>query len=192
MSTEPMVRGVNIVYTRKYILERDGSAVWEALVDSLPSDAAKQHWREIATMIREYPFSSFKAMIDAIAKKKGVSDADGSAELYYYMADQTLNLIYKIFFKLGSVSFVLSKYPQLWRRFFSFGALDVMEIVERRALLRFTVPEVAVDWVHSACFGFSKRAITLAGGSNVTQKETSRERLPSGEWQVLVQLGWDS
>lgn len=41
-------------------------------------------------------------------------------------SDQTLNLIYKIFFKLGSVSFVLSKYPQLWRRFFSFGALDVM------------------------------------------------------------------
>ena len=110
--------------------------------------------------------------------------------MYSYIADRSLNSIYKFFFSLTQPSFVISRYPVLWQRFFKSGAVEVSGAGAGRARLDFTLPEIFLDWIRPACLGYSAKAVGLSGGSDLVLDELERSRLPDGQWRVAYQLTW--
>lgn len=187
--TEILARGPNFVYAKDFVLSTCGADVWNRVLARMPADAAAV-WRENVLAIESHPFAMFKAIVPALAGETRESCQVENSAMYEHIADRSLNLLYKLFFSFTNPSFVLGNYPLLWKRFFTAGKVEVPLAEHEHATIVFELPEIFLDWLPSACFGYSKKAVEMAGGKNLRMEETDRRKLPSGEWRVTFDLRW--
>ncbi len=152
---EVLAKGVNFLYAKRFIESNYGTDRWEKVMAAVPK-ADRAVWSEGIMATRSYPFSSFKTVIAALAKELGAARNDELARVYEYIADQSLNKVYKIFFRLANPSFVIKNYPKLWANFFNTGKVEVPAAEKGRAVLKFVLPEIFLDWLPPACLGYSK------------------------------------
>lgn len=187
---EVMARGPNFIYAKDFIQKQYGEETWQKLLDSLPNDVAEVWNGQILTH-STYPFLAFKEMVSALSRELGMLKNAETAKLYEYIADCSLNKIYKLFFKFANPSFVISNYPKLWDRFFTAGKVEVPTAEKGHATVKFTLPEIFLDWLSPACMGYSKKAIEMSGGKNLTMRQNNKTRLPDDLWEVEYNLTWD-
>ena len=188
---EVMARGPNFVYAKEFILKKYGEVVWETVLDRLPEDVAKI-WAGTLFNLGEYPFTAFKALTLALSKELGTPTDSELAKMYEYIADRSLHVLYKIFFKITSPSFVISNYPKLWGRFFITGSVEVPLVTKGQARVKFILPEIFLDWLPPACLGYSKKAVEMAGGTSLQMEQLSKTSLPNDDvWEILYELKWD-
>ncbi len=186
---EIMARGVNFLYSREYIQSKYGRELWGKLMNELPPMSAKL-WSGPLLSLKDYPFAEFKLMLKVLSKVLGAEEGRNTADLYGYVADRSLNTLYKVFFKFSQPAFVLKNYPKLWARFFTSGEVKVLSSQKGSAEISFLLPEIFLDWLPSACYGYSKKAVEMSGGSDLEQEETERVRLPNGEWRIVYRVKW--
>ncbi len=174
-SAAVMAKGINFVYFKKYVLQAEGERFWNALLESAP-ETDQSVWR-MPVLSAWYPFEMFKCMFFRYAEAKGQNrDADLS-RIYEYIARHSLSTIHRLLFKAtASPHFVLSNYPKLWGQFFKDGAVEVLENANQRCRFCFVLPEIFLDWLPPACTGYTRMAVTLAGGRDVQIRESARER----------------
>lgn len=184
-----IARGVNFLYAKEFILQEYGAAVWDRTLARLPGDAAGV-WGGPLLMIGTYSFSAFKAITVALAAETGGRSDERLARMYEYIADRSLNALYKVFFRLTNPSFVVSNYPRLWSRFFTAGKVEVSEARPGGAVVRFFLPPIFLDWLPAACLGYSTKAVTMAGGRSLSMTEVHRAQQAGGDWAVTFQLRW--
>jgi hypothetical protein len=187
---EILARGVNFVYTKQFIVEKYGDETWGLLLQSLPENARKI-WGAILVPIQEYPFSLFKEMISTLTLALNIKHDSELACIYEYIADRSLNKIYKVFFKFASPPGVIKNYPKLWNRFFNTGQVEVPVSESGHAILKFTLPEIFLDWLGPACFGYSKKAVEISGGRNLTMGKKSADKASGDLWEIVYELHWD-
>ena len=186
---EVHARGPNFVYGMEFVREEHGLKTWERVVEAMPPEAAAV-WNGPLLITSAYPFTAFKAMLAALTEVVGAKPEEETAQMYSYIADRSLNSVYKFFFRLAQPSFVISRYPILWQRFFKSGSVEVSNAGAGRARLDFTLPEIFLDWIRPACLGYSTRAVGLSGGSELEMEEIDRSPLADGLWRVSYQLRW--
>lgn len=186
---EIMARGPNFVYAKEFILEKHGEALWENILRALPQKALEV-WTLPHLMTEEYSFAAFKALVRVVSDMLHAGADEQMAEMYAYIADRSLNSVYKVFFRLSQPASVIKNYPKLWARFFSVGTVTVVVAEKKHAVLEFTVPEIFLDWLPGACAGFSQKAIELAGGRELQIRETSRFAMPGKAWKIMYELQW--
>ena len=133
---EVKARGPNFVYTKKYILQEYGPEIWGKLLSRLPMDAA-EIWLAPPLANMSYPFSAFKLMVANLSKEAGIVKEAETARLYEFIADNSLNILYKAFFQLANPSFVIRNYPKLWTRFFEAGKVEVPVAEKGHAIVKF-------------------------------------------------------
>jgi hypothetical protein len=184
---EVCARGVNFVYTKQFIVNKYGIKTWKLLLESLSEDARKI-WGGILVPIHEYSFLLFKELISSLASN--IKQDSDLACIYEYIADQSLNKLYKIFFSFANPSFVIKNYPRLWNRFFNTGTVEVPVSKNGHAILKFTLPEIFLDWLEPACFGYSKKAVEMAGGKNLTMEKKGTEKASGDVWEIVYELHW--
>ena len=184
-----MAKGVNFLYAKNYIEERYGQETWGRTMSAL-SQEAKGVWNGIILVGKEYPFAAFKEMMTALtAELKTVKDQE-IAGIYEYIADRSLNKLYKIFFSFTQPSFVIKNYPNLWNMFFNAGSVEVPLVEKGHAVLKFLPPEIFNDWLPPACLGYSKKAVEMAGGRNLTMQRSSFEKKSEDLWETVYELHW--
>jgi hypothetical protein len=182
-------RGPNFVYAKEFVTQEYGDDIWEKLLDVMP-EAEADVWKRPHLITEEYPFSAFKAMVSALSDLVGAMTSEQTAKLYEYIADRSLNTVYKVFLRLAHPATVLKNYPRLWKRFFTSGAVAVPIAKKGHAILRFTLPEIFLDWLPAACYGYSKKAIEMSGGTDVTIQEEARIKEKNGWWNISFELFW--
>ena len=187
--SEEVAKGVNFVFAKESVAKEHGDLVWQKALGRLEEDHAKV-WTGALVPFSTYSFPAFKAMARAVAEETGAHDDRELARMYEYIADRSLNAVYKIFFKLANPSFVIGNYPKLWTRFFTAGKVDVPTAEKGFAQLHFELPEIFLDWLGPACLGYSNKAVTMAGGRDVLVEERVRRQLPSGDWAVDFEIRW--
>lgn len=186
---EVMARGPNFVYAKEFILSNHGASTWERILADMPIEA-RDIWMELLLVTDSYPFSAFKEMLSSLSRTVGERPEAETAEMYEFIAERSLNTVYKFFFRLADPSFVLKRYPVLWQRFFKTGEVRVPRARKGTARLEFDLPAVFLDWLRPACFGYSKKAIEMAGGSNLELEESAQEELSRGIWRTTYDLRW--
>lgn len=184
-----LARGPNFIYGREFVVETHGLKVWQRVVDALPTDAASV-WNGVMLITGGYPFTAFKAMLRALTSVVGAQPETETARMYSYIADRSLNSVYKFFFSLTQPSFVISRYPILWQRFFRSETVEVSGASAGRARLDFTLPEIFLDWIRPACLGYSAKAVSLSGGTDLELEDIERSQLPDGQWRISYALTW--
>jgi hypothetical protein len=118
--TDEVAKGVNFVFAKEYILKQYGEEVWQRALAHLPKEQATL-WSGALVPFGAYSFPAFKAMAHAVAEESGQRDDHELAKMYEFIADRSLNAVYKIFFKLANPSFVIGNYPKLWSRFLGYS-----------------------------------------------------------------------
>ena len=137
-----------------------------------------------------HPFTAFKAMLAALTEVVGIQAEDETARMYSFIADRSLNTVYKFFFRFAEPSFVISRYPVLWKRFFDSGRVEVPVAERGRARLDFELPSIFLDWLRPACLGYSQKAIELSGGNDLELTDREQSRLGEDLWRISYDLGW--
>ena len=186
---EVLAKGVNFVYAKEFILKEYGEGLWERALESLVR-SEREFWRGTQLIHESYPFGAFKSMVSAVSKELGKPEDTEAARLYEYIAERSLSVLYKVFFKFANPSFVIKNYPKLWDRFFNTGKVEVPVAEKGHAVLKFILPEVFLDWLPPACLGYSKKAVEMAGGKKLTLTQKSRSLLPGALWEVVFELKW--
>jgi hypothetical protein len=185
-----VARGPNFVFAQKFILETYGTNTWHTLLQRLPPQAAEV-WKGPLLVTGVYSFSAFKTMIALLSTLDGLQTNQETAQLYEYIASHSLNTVYKVFFRLTNPAFVIRNYPKLWQRFFTTGTVEVLEARKGYAEITFTLPDIFLDWLPPACYGYSKKAIEMAGGKHLTTKEAAKTQGQHGCWEIRYVLSWE-
>ena len=184
-----LARGPNFVYGREFVQNEHGLRIWEQVVDAMPEEA-RSVWTGHLLITGTYPFTAFKSMLRALTEVVGAQREEETARMYSYIADRSLNSVYKFFFRLADPSFVIARYPILWQRFFKSGSVEVPVARAGEARLEFLLPEIFLDWIRPACLGYSTRAISLSGGTELEMEELEQTRVEDGQWRISYDLRW--
>ena len=187
--SEVMARGPNFVFAEEFIRETHGDEVWDKVVGDLTPEA-RRVWQSTLLVTGVYPFSAFKSMLASLARVVGEVPDEETEAMYEFIADKSLSTIHKFFFRFADPPFVIKRYPILWQRFFESGEVKVPEARRGGATLEFDLPEIFLDWLRPACFGYSKKAVEMAGGSDLALKETGQEKLAGDLWRIRYELTW--
>jgi hypothetical protein len=187
--TDEVAKGVNFVVAKEYILKEYGKDVWQRALARLPEDRAKV-WSSALVPFGAYSFEAFKYMAHAVAEESGQRDDHALAKMYEFIADRSLNAVYKVFFRLANPSFVIGNYPKLWSRFFTTGSVTVPTAEKGFATVHFELPEMFLDWLGPACLGYSNKAVSMSGGRDIVVEELSRKLMPGGDWEVDFEIRW--
>jgi hypothetical protein len=118
-----------------------------------------------------YPFAQFIELITVIDRLFGKGDLGLVKDLGRYGADASLTTIYRLFFKVGSVHWILGRAVRLWSAHYDSGYLEVMTRGPKTTVLRlrgFDTPHP----VHClSVLGWAERSIELSGGKTVETAE---------------------
>ena len=152
----------------------------EALRTTLDAGVKKERW---------YPFDQFIELNLVIDRIFGRGDLAMVKPLGRYGADANLTTIYRLFFKVGSTTWILGRAVRLWSAHYDCGFLDVLTRGPRNAVMRirgFPTPHQ----VHClAVAGWCERSIELSGGKRVAVIE-SRCRT-RGDDLCQLDLAWE-
>jgi len=184
-----MAKGVNFLFARKYIESKYGTETWGKVMQSLSTES-KEIWGGVILASMEYPFVAFKEMMSALILELKMAKEQELAGIYEYIADQSLNAMYKIFFRLANPSHVIQNYPKLWSKFFNAGTVEVPVAEKGHAILKFLLPEIFNDWLPPACLGYSKKAIEMSGGRNLVMRKNSTVKVSNDLWETVYELRW--
>ncbi len=183
-------KGPNFIYTKQFIIQQYGENQWQMLINNL-SPAHRAVWLESHNLNKIYPFPAFKELVALFSEMTQESSQERTAEIYAYIADRSLNSVYKMFFNMTSPAFVLKNYPKLWKKFFNTGTVSVPIIQQYYAMINFDLPDIFEDWLPPACLGYSKKAVELAGGRNLSQKLNSKIKKEDGWYNYFYELSWE-
>ncbi len=118
-----------------------------------------------------YPFEQFVELNLVIDRLFGTGDMGLVKQLGRYGADANLTTIYRLFFKVGSVQWILGRSVRLWSAHYDSGFLEVATRGPKAAVLRirgFATPHQA----HClSVAGWAERSIELSGGKDVALDE---------------------
>lgn len=121
-----------------------------------------------------YPFSMFIELNEAIDRLYGRGDMELCYELGRYGADLNLPTLYKLFFRVGNVGWVLKRAAAAWSVNYDAGSMTVVERHPNGAVLRID------DWPdprRAHCLsvrGWIVRACELSGETVKKHRETCR------------------
>jgi hypothetical protein len=151
-------------------------------VDQRGADARARLMRELDPVTRSfvdggflvngwYPFAAFVDLNRAIDKLFGAGDYALCRELGRYGCDVNLPTLYRVFFRIGSVPFIIRRAAAAWRVNYDEGMMNVVEQTDGYVLLRISgVPQPHRTHCLSV-IGWITRACEISGGKVYDQKE---------------------
>ncbi|MBZ0117744.1 MAG: hypothetical protein K8H88_12150 [Sandaracinaceae bacterium] len=180
------VKGSAITARIRFIRERSS----EDTLRSIRAQLAPEHQALLAKGVQPHewvPFELFVALSVEIDRVLGTGDLALCRELGAYAARVNLPTLYRIFYRIGSLSFILEKAARLWSVHYGSGRMEV-ETGDRLARLRI----VGFDTPHRAhCLSVLGWAESSAqqSGVTVTRAEEIRCRTRGDEICELA-LEW--
>jgi len=138
---------------------------------------------------RWYPFDLFIELNLVIDRLFGSGDLGLVRTLGRFGADANLTTIYRLFYKLGSVQWILGRAVRLWSAHYDSGYLEVATRGPKQATLRmrgFATPHPA----HCrSVAGWAERSIELSGGKRTALVETRCRN--NGDELCQLDATWD-
>jgi hypothetical protein len=136
-----------------------------------------------------YPFAQFVELNVVLDRLFGAGDLALVRELGRRGADANLTTIYRLFYKLGSVQWILGRAVRLWSAHYDSGYCEIAARGARAAVMRvrgFATPHRA----HClSVMGWTERSIELSGGkAPVVDESSCRTR---GDELCQMDLAWE-
>ena len=124
-----------------------------------------------------YPLAQFVELNDLIDRIYGTGDGAMAKLLGRHGADANMTTIYRLFYKLGTVRWVMARAARLWHLHYDVGRIEVRERGAFEIDLHLVgVPEPSCTHCR-AVQGWAERSVELSGGKDVkTELRACRAR----------------
>jgi len=159
------VKGTAVVASIRYVQETFGSAVVDSIVSALPDEDRKAVGGSVLVSMW-YPMGAFLHLMQEAERQLRERDPEVVRKLGRASADYSLTTVYKIFFKVGSPEFIISKAARVFGSFYDTGKVVPVESVPGRAVFDLVDFEGAPQFC-SRIWGWMERTLELAGAKNV-------------------------
>jgi hypothetical protein len=169
------VRCPAILARLQWVVEYHGEGAFDATLASMkPEDAAAvraavdpSHW---------VPFEAFVGLCEAIDQRYGKGDLTLCRELGRYSARQNLPTLYRIFYRLGSVPFIMSRATAVWSEHYDSGRAYAREVGPKEVEIvieGFAMPHAThclsvLGWVESS--------VSISGARVISGEEAACRR----------------
>jgi hypothetical protein len=130
---------------------------------SLEQGVSKAKW---------YPFDQYIELNVIMDRLFGRGDLGLVKQLGRYGADANLTTIYRLFYKVGSPSWILGRTVRLWNTHYDSGFCEVATRGARAAVLRVRAFETPHPVHCLSVAGWAERSIELSGGKRPILEET--------------------
>jgi hypothetical protein len=143
-----------------------------------------------AKMARWYPFELFIELNTVIDRVFGAGDGKLVRQLGYHGAGANLATIYRLFYRVGSVMWILGRAARLWNAHYDSGKLEV----RARGTAGGEVELDIIDFETPHCFhcdavtGWCHRSIEMSGG-NVSEIQRTVCRKDGGD-RCTIRAKW--
>ena len=179
------VKGTALRARLRFVEERAGVDGYRRFLDALsPATRALVDARILASAW--YPFTSFVEICEVIDRQLGRGDLELCHELGRYGCDANLPTMYKIFFRMADVLYIVRRAAAAWRVNYDEGTMSVVAEGDHVVTLRMEVPTP-----HRAhCLsvrGWIVRAGELSGAKDVRIDERCRVK---GDEHCQFELRW--
>jgi hypothetical protein len=118
-----------------------------------------------------YAFEDFIALIRAMDQVLGRGDPGFVPELARYAAERSLTTIYKVFYKIGSPEFIVTRAVRVWNQYYSSGRLQVWTLGPKRVKMVLEDFETPAREHCLSVRGWIERTLEMSGGQNVKVDE---------------------
>jgi hypothetical protein len=123
----PHVRASAILARLRWVGEHHGREARRALLVSIPPTQATALLAAVNPTLW-VPFDAFIALCEAIDRTFGSGDLALCRVLGRYAAEVNLPTLYRIFYKLGSVRYIISKASAVWSAHYDSGRASTRDI----------------------------------------------------------------
>jgi hypothetical protein len=165
------VKGIAILSCLRFVRERYG----DEGVDRLHAALGPQSRELLDARILPHAWAPSSLIVELNVKADelfGSGDLELCVEMGRYLANTSLPTVFKLFFRLGSPTFLFDKASKLWSAHYDSGRLSVVPESHRAARLRiedFDAPHRA----HClAIKGWAMEAIAMTGSRILSAEET--------------------
>ena len=166
----PNVKGSALASRILWVRLNHGEAGLDRLAGGV-SDELRGMLQEGAVMSRWYPFEQFVELNKVIDGVFGKGDLGLIRTLGRHGADANLTTIYRLFFKVGTVKWIMARAARLWGMHYDSGRLLVRQSPGKEVTL--TVDGFATPHrVHCLSVqGWAERSVELSGARDVVLDE---------------------
>jgi hypothetical protein len=135
-----------------------------------------------------YPFEQFIELNQSIDALFGKGDGSMARVLGRHSADAHLTTIYRLFFKVGTVYWILGRGARLWGAYYDTGKLELYTRGVRNVEVRL-VDFATPHRVHcDSVAGWVERSVELSGGKSVVVEHP--ECRLTGASQCVLRCSW--
>jgi hypothetical protein len=180
------VKGSSLASRVKWVQLSHGQAGLDKVCAQV-SPSLAETLRAGIVVARWYPLVDLIELVETVDRLFGNGDGALAHELGRYGADANLTTIYRLFFRVGTVRWVLARAARLWHMHYDVGKLVVNEAPDAIELDIADVPEPNCTHCHSVR-GWAERSVELSGGENVATKLTRCRR--TGGDCCTVRITW--
>jgi uncharacterized protein (TIGR02265 family) len=161
-----MIKGTALSSAQRYVREQHGEARWGEVLGAL--DADDRRTVEGGVLVSAwYPFALFMRLVRAVETHLGGQVPRLHREMGRAAAEYGLTTLYKVFFKVGSPQFIISRAAKVWRTYNSSGEMTVPVSEPGHAVVELIGFEEPARELCERLPGFFERTVELSGGREV-------------------------
>jgi hypothetical protein len=159
------VKGTAIQSSLRYVRERFGEEALAAVLAALPgADAA-----ELSSVLASSwcPMEAFLRFMREAKRQLGAREPDLVRNMGRASCDYGVTGVYKIFFKVGSPEFIISRATRVFSSYYDSGRIAVVESRHGRAVVEVTGLEGSAPEFCERIYGWMQRTLELAGAKSL-------------------------
>jgi hypothetical protein len=160
------IKGTALGSVQRYVLEHFTEADWRALLAALdPQERQRIEGGILASAW--YPFALFIRMVQTAEAQLGPRVPRLHHEMGRAAADYGLTTFHKLFYKVGSPQFIITRAAKVWRTYYTSGEMTVPVCEDGHAVVELVGFEEPARELCERLPGFFERTVELSGGRAV-------------------------
>ena len=160
------VKGTAVESSLRYVRERFGEAALARVIEALlPDDRAAFGQGVLASSW--YGMDRFLRFMQEAEKQLRAQEPDVVRRMGRASCDYGITTVYKIFFKMGSPEFIISRGARVFSSYYDTGELRVVESGPGRAVAELLGFEGGAPQFCDRIFGWMQRTLELSGAKGL-------------------------
>ncbi len=185
---EPVnVKGTAVNSTLRFLADKYGAASIATVTENLPPEE-RDAIRRGVLVSHWYRFSTLAHMMREARRIYAGGDAGIYKEMGRASADYALTTIYKIFFKVGSPQFIITRAASVYGSYYSAGGATVTDSGRGVAILELQpFPEPCEEYCHRI-WGWVNRMLELSGATRIDSRHAKCQA--RGDAKCVIDGRW--
>lgn len=159
------VKGTAIQSSLRYVRERFGEEALQAVLAALPTADSADLSGALASSW--CPMESLLRFMQEARSQLGPREPDLLRNMGRASCDYGVTGVYKIFFKVGSPEFIISRATRVFSSYYDTGRIAVVDSRDGRAVVEVTGLEGSTPEFCERIYGWMSRTLELAGAKGL-------------------------